>query len=1089
MGTNRTAADQESPPATELDLLLNGPACDIFWPVRCGIPLVRGSAAPDVPFSLLDPDAREVPCDTRPSVLWPDGSVRWLAMDTIVDLRNVGRKYTLCGLCSGRTSPKPAAPLNLERRLGGELIRSRVLSLVIPHQRPNVIEDVRASGEGGQELLLRGLASTVEEGDGSAHEQSPPDRVEIEHSSPMRSQVLVEGAYSGAPFLYAYRYRITAYADLPLLRLEHTLVNRSADPADRRLRRCTLRFELPAEAPEARFSVGFGRRIHQSDLDELALDGKVRSRRYDGTARIPPGVTVCVADFWQRYPKSIEVAGSALRLGLLDCEIAGSRRSGGSGRSADPGGVRPSQRGILCAQGEAQTTEIWLWLGGETPPLEAMASLVNHRPVLHPSPEAMCASGAFGSLRARDRRRNAAYERAVERGLKAVLRAREDRREYGWRNYGDSRYEMLGGAWLNGEYDWGHAYFLQFARSGDRRYLDLALSCVRHMMDTDIIHYNAAPADHLIGAPHAHSADHTAGDVDLGHAWLEGLFDMAALLDDSRAREHARSMAGFFVRCVTRVAMPRYMDRPGARRPGWGLIALTYAYEHTMDRDYLEAARCIVEICLREQLENGSWVYPGGGLDDPAYLVGKTFMVALTLAGLMRYHRITGNVGAKSAFLRGVDWAVDAMWDEAVGGFRSIDAPFDSFQRSPGSSAQRIMESLWYAFELTGDPRYRYVACRTWRAWLGRDPELLLMPNDIRDVVHYLPHHEDAVEYSGTFPLSSIRPAEPRHIRRFRLFADGRGFAAGLFGLLMATEDRGRSWRRIDTGRSEHLYAVAFPTMSRGLALGEGSEMLLTTDGGRTWSSRPALDIPLRGASLPYFYDLAMVNDRIGYAAGYAVVAKTEDGGRTWSRIWDAVGDGRWDKLPQWRSLYALSPDRVWAVGSYALSAVIQAQGDRVIARPTLGTNALHVTFLNDRAGFVGDTDGVIWITRDAGESWSRVAASPGGAVWQIAFFGTGDGRRTRGDAGRTPADRTGHQGDGDRDASGIGLACGDKGIVLTTSDHGESWTVVDTGVRASLRAVAAFDDRVAVAGGDEGALLRTDDRGRTWHRVDFPAG
>jgi photosystem II stability/assembly factor-like uncharacterized protein len=702
----------------------------------------------------------------------------------------------------------------------------------------------------------------------------------------------------------------------------------------------------------------------------------------------------------------------------------------------------------------------------------------------------MCSSGVFGSLEACDHRKNAAYERAVERGLETVLRDREERKEYGCRNYGDARYEMLGGAWLNGEYDWGHACFLQFVRSGDRRYLDLTLSCVRHLMDTDIIHYKVAPEDHLVGAPHAHSTDHTAGDVDLGHAWLEGLFDMAALLDDARAWEHGRSMGDFFVRCVTRTAMPRYVDRPGARRPGWGLVALTYAYEHTMNRAYLDAARRIVDICRREQLENGSWVYPGGGLDDPGYAVGKTFMVALTLAGLMRYHRITADAGAESAFLRGVDWAVNAMWDEAVGGFRYIDAPFDSLQRSPGSSCQRIMESLWYAFELTDDHRYRYVASRTWRAWLDRDPEPVLMPKDIRDVVHYLPHHVDAVEYSGRFPLSSVRPPESRHIRRFRVFPDGSGFAVGLFGLMLATDDWGRSWRRIETGRSEHLYAVAFPTRRRGLALGEGPETLTTTDGGRTWSSRPALDMPLRGASLRYFYDLAMVDDSTGFAAGYAVVAKTEDGGRTWSRMWDAVGDGRWDKIPQWRSLHVLSPDRIWAVGNYALSAVIEAGGGRVAARPALKANGLHVAFVDGRTGFVSDTEGVIRMTRDGGESWSQAGASPaGGAVWQVAFFDAGGGSRAAERPERAAQDRTGDQGDGRAGALGCGLACGDKGIILRTCNGGASWTVVETGVRASLRAVAAFDGRVAVAGGDEGALLRTEDGGKTWHRVDVPVG
>jgi photosystem II stability/assembly factor-like uncharacterized protein len=1013
-----------------IKLMLNGPKHDIQWPVTTGIPFAKAMAAADTPMKLLDPYGQDMPCDTRPHVLWPDGSIRWLTINTVTSMKNSGKSYTLC---IGRSQQCPAKQIELDQRIGSLFVRTGDFSMVIPHQQPFAVGTIRL---GDRELLPRCLESTVEEVDGAIHTQTIPELMDIEHLSPMKMQIRLEGIYEGEPYAYAYRYRISLYSGLPLIRVEHTITNRCPYPGDRHLRNVNLILHLSERVPEIQFSPGPGSIIHQCDADEYILDGVLCKGRYDGTVSIPSCVSFCIADFWQKFPKSIKISENTLMINLLD---------------------DTSQQGMTMAQGEAQTNEIWFWFGPGAPSSDHMASLVNQRPILHSSPQAMCSSGVLGELQPYDSPANLRYENGVEKGLQTILGHREEKCEYGYRDYGDTRYEMLSEAWLNGEYDWAHAYFLHFARTGDRRYLDLAISFARHMMDTDIIHYKTSPYDHLIGAPHSHSTNHTAGDVDIGHAWVEGLFDISVLLDDTKAWEHATSMADFFLRCVCRLTPPKYRDRPGARRPGWGLIALTYAYEHTRETRYLDAARKIVEICEIEQEDNGSWVYPGGGLDDPGYLVGKTFMVALTLVGLMRYHRMTGTESVQSVFLKGVAWAVDAMWDENVGGFRYIDAPFDSFQRSPGSSAGYLLEPLWYAYKLTGDLRYSYVASRTWCAWLEHNQDLTLMPSEIRDVVHYLPHHHDKVDYKGSFPLYSLRPPEPKHIRRFYFFPNGHGFAVGLFGLMLATEDWGQSWRRIDTNRTEHLYAIDFTSDERGFALGEGTAMLKTKDGGRTWSSHRSLRLALRGASLHYFYDLVMVDDRTGYAGGYAVVAKTDDAGNTWSRIWDAVGDSRWDKLPQWRSLSALSSSCIWGVGSYNLSATIEKSGKTVVPRPGAGFNNLHVTFINDEVGFTSDANGTIRKTVDEGKSWSVVGEFPENAIWQTAF--------------RNEA---------------VGFACGENGILLVSKNDGDSWSKIETNVSTALRAVAVFNDRVALAGGDDGVLLRTEDGGKTWNRITY---
>jgi photosystem II stability/assembly factor-like uncharacterized protein len=518
-------------------------------------------------------------------------------------------------------------------------------------------------------------------------------------------------------------------------------------------------------------------------------------------------------------------------------------------------------------------------------------------------------------------------------------------------------------------------------------------------------------------------------------------------------------MADFFARCVDRVQFPRYKDRPGARRPGWGLIALTAAFEYTNDRRYLEVCRRIAGICRREQSsETGTWVYPGGGLDDPRYPVGKTFMVALTLTGLMRYHRLTGDSSVRESFLIGVDWAIDAMWDEEIGGFRYIDVPFDTFERKPGSYASHMMEPLAYAFELTGNPRYRYVASRTWTAWLDSVGATGLLPKDIRDVAHYLPHHVESAGYAGVFPLASIRPAEAKHLRGFCIHPDGRLFAVGLFGLLWVSRDRGKSWRRVDVGRHSHIYAMAFATDRVAIAVGEGEEVLRSEDGGLSWSASPGLEIPVRGASKRYFYDIIMVSDTVGYTGGFAVAAKTEDGGKSWCRMWDAVSDGRWDKIPQWRSLCLQADDKVWAVGNYRLAVTVEDCGSRFDAHPELPDGGLCVRFVDGATGFVSGLDGTIWRTLNGGVTWTPTPGIANDAVWQLAF---------------PNAQR--------------GFGATEEGTVIVTSDGGETWHPSSLRAQVPLRAIAALDETTVVVGGDEGALYRSDDRGKSWQRLSTP--
>ena len=62
-----------------------------------------------------------------------------------------------------------------------------------------------------------------------------------------------------------------------------------------------------------------------------------------------------------------------------------------------------------------------------------------------------------------------------------------------------------------------------------------------------------------------------------------------------------------------------------------------------------------------------------------------------------------------------------------------------------------------------------------------------------------------------------------------------------------------------------------------------------------------------------------------------------------------------------------------------------------------------------------------------------------------------------------------------------IGIAVGDSGTILRTSDGGSTWERLNSGVNLALNSVSYIDTRNIVAVGDSALILKTSDGGITW--------
>jgi hypothetical protein len=309
------------------------------------------------------------------------------------------------------------------------------------------------------------------------------------------------------------------------------------------------------------------------------------------------------------------------------------------------------------------------------------------------------------------------YDKKVGETLDAYLKNRERNREFGAFNFGDWWGERIIN-WGNIEYDTQHAFFLQFARSGDRRFLQAGDEAETHNRDVDTVHHHAKPE--RVGCVYAHCIGHVGdylaksplpgkdqgtarGGFTVSHTWCEGHMEHYFLTGDRRSLETALKIGDHYD--VYR--MMNY-DFSNCRDSGWHIILTMAVYRATGDPFYLNAARIMVERVLERQTpkpkfntKGGGWrrmMVPGHCLCEPAHYGNAGFMVGVLLTGLKWYHLETSDPRVARSITMGAHFLIDDMWDESVGGFRYTSCPVSS--KGPWSNFL-LFDGIGYAYRLS----------------------------------------------------------------------------------------------------------------------------------------------------------------------------------------------------------------------------------------------------------------------------------------------------------------------------------------------------------------------------------------------------
>lgn len=661
--TWRPVAEPATKRAGSVPLRVEAPAGATLkaWPVTSGVPFPQGALGSADHLALADAAGKSVPLQATVTARWPDGSVKWV----LLDFRHSGASATY------------------QLRYGPRVRRDPLPQASV---RPPALGALTLVDSAGKRFTMDLAATRVEE------------------QGALRACFYGSGQLKdGEVSRLAYVVRAHSYPGTPWVRVLFTYVNDFPESEFQTLR--SLKWDVPVKAAQSGF-------VHQH-TDDRYVASTGEGKRWSA-----PLGALFVRDFWQNYPLDLEVGPQGAAFWLLPPlkadEYDWAKGSMDEHRLFYWFQALENAGGYKLRQGVSKTHEVWIGLDGAAPQ--------HDRPLMAACPPSWYAnSKVFGDFAIADAKREVVkeYDAKVAATLEGYLQNRERNREYGALNFGDWWGERVIN-WGNIEYDTQHAFFLQFARSGDFRFFQAGEEAERHNRDVDTVHAHAN--DYRVGAVYSHCMGHVGdyyaksplpgphqgsprGGFSVSHTWCEGHCDHYFLTGDRRSLETARKIADRYG-----VYGTTNFDFTNCRVPGWHLILTMGVYRATGDPFYLNAARIIVERVLERQTEEaalgsagGGWrrrMVPGHCLCEPAHYGNAGFMVGVLLTGLRWYHQETNDPRVARSIHLGARYLIKDLWMPAVNGFRYTTCPRSS--SGPWSNLL-LFDGIGYAYQLTGD--------------------------------------------------------------------------------------------------------------------------------------------------------------------------------------------------------------------------------------------------------------------------------------------------------------------------------------------------------------------------------------------------
>ena len=217
-------------------------------------------------------------------------------------------------------------------------------------------------------------------------------------------------------------------------------------------------------------------------------------------------------------------------MGLAVGRFAGQYRKGFAvGDHALQAGLRAPGGTCRFGNGAAKTHDPVLAVGLPSwREAQKLARQLNEPTILYPGGAWLARSGALGPFSLPDpelAELDTLFEAACKRRITEA--ERRPAQSFGMVNYGETNH-------INSEIDAAVAFYLQWARTGQRKWLDAALDWSLHNQNINVC--QASPNPRGIGIHHSHCpSDRNNGGLTPTHAWVRGQLSRHCLTGDQRS--------------------------------------------------------------------------------------------------------------------------------------------------------------------------------------------------------------------------------------------------------------------------------------------------------------------------------------------------------------------------------------------------------------------------------------------------------------------------------------------------------------------------------------------------------------------------
>ncbi len=746
-------------------------------PVTHGCPFPAGALSDAERVRLVEDGGGELPLETSVLARWPDGSIKWLLLDTQASPRPKEKLRLGLEYGPGVTRQEAVTPLRAAPTDEGLRVDTGALTVELNGAGPTLLRQaggcLREDGE--PQMVLRDGAGTESVG----HVES----LEVEESNALRLVVRAAGGFlSGAgERTLGWMARLEFYAGQPWVRLLYTFLHDADEPELFQLGELRLQLSLALEGvPRLMLGAPTGGdgskgrdagpcastlELWEPDLGRHAVfglpegrvDGPVKSHGWVYAADGARAVQLKLRNPGESFPKLYAVDRERLRVDLYP---AAGERQAASEQPRDYRTLNQVASGdydgpLQIPQGMSRTHELFLHFGAPVRDLVEAAERAAawQQPLLLRIDPGACAdSGALGPFPPH----YPGYYRLEEKLRQATGEGMGKPALYGILGHGDTGLVSPEGVTLttdNVGYDHLRSVLRQWLRRGEQTLYWQAEAMAHHFMEVDVIHHTTVfPLRQ--GGPRPiwqqfHAYRSTARDAQsqpgTDHTWFGGLLDFYYVTGYRRALEIVEELGGYCARTRQRQSWdsmtperrdawedPRVAAGSSPRKAGWALTGMADLYEVKPDPALAGEMRAMVRVFANWQEDSGAFRSQFG-----AFARGtQGFMVAAILTGLQRTWELLGDELAKGLCIRGCrHLAREAVNVDGLMYYKESAIN----QGGPQTSNLLNLRPMVFAYEQTGD---RDLLRCMWRLTRHAVDDGLKAGHLVKDILWALPTFE-----------------------------------------------------------------------------------------------------------------------------------------------------------------------------------------------------------------------------------------------------------------------------------------------------------------------------------------------------------